>query len=91
MVVLPGLQERLADIGRGIAEKAGFEFVHCQIAGSRRSPVVRVFIDKPSGVTIDDCAIVSEKWRTCWTARNLGTDLLHFGGLVPRHRADYSR
>jgi len=61
MVVLPGLQERLDDIGRGIAEKAGFEFVHCQIAGSRRSPVVRVFIDKPGGVTIDDCAVVSRE------------------------------
>ena len=56
-----GIQERITDIGKRITDKAGFELVHCQIAGSKRSPIVRLFIDKPGGVTIEDCAIVSRE------------------------------
>src|SRR5262245_57699773 len=54
-----GIGERIADIGRRVTDKAGFEMVHCQIAGSKRSPTVRLFIDKPGGVTIEDCAAIS--------------------------------
>jgi len=56
-----GIQERVVVIGRRITDKAGFELVHCQIAGSKRSPVVRLYIDKPGGVTIEDCAAVSRE------------------------------
>jgi ribosome maturation factor RimP len=56
-----GIQERITDIGKRITDKAGFELVHCQIAGSKRSPIVRLFIDKPGGVTIEDCAAVSRE------------------------------
>jgi len=61
MVESLGIQQRIADIGKRITDKAGFEFVHCQIAGSRREPIVRLFIDKPGGVTIEDCAAVSRE------------------------------
>lgn len=48
---------------RGIAERAaterGLELVHVEFAGGARSPVVRVFIDKPGGVTHGDCSEVS--------------------------------
>lgn len=48
---------------RGIAEKAaaeyGLEFVHLELAGTKRNQVVRIFIDKPGGVTVDDCTDVS--------------------------------
>jgi ribosome maturation factor RimP len=48
---------------RGIAERAaterGLELVHVEFAGGARSPVVRVFIDKPGGVTHEDCSEVS--------------------------------
>jgi len=37
----------------------GFECVKLEVVGSPRSPVVRLFIDKPGGVTISDCAGVS--------------------------------
>ena len=55
---------------RGIAERAarerGLELVHVEFAGGARAPVVRVFIDKPGGVTHEDCSEVS---------RHLGTVL----------------
>lgn len=48
---------------RSIAEKAAadrkFELVHVEIAGTKRDVVVRVYIDKPEGVTLDDCSQVS--------------------------------
>lgn len=40
-------------------EALGFECVMCEVAGTTRSPLVRLYIDKPGGVTIDDCSLVS--------------------------------
>lgn len=37
----------------------GFECVKLEVVGSPRHPVVRLFIDKPGGVTVGDCALVS--------------------------------
>ena len=45
--------------GRAAGER-GLELVHVEVAGSARSPVVRVFIDKPGGVTHEDCSEVSQ-------------------------------
>src|SRR5689334_16634770 len=61
MADLPGIADRITAIGKEVAEKNGFELVQCQIAGSNRSPVVRVFIDKQGGVTVEDCAEVSRE------------------------------
>ena len=48
---------------RNIAEKAaaesGLEFVHLELAGTKRNQVVRIYIDKPGGVTVEDCSDVS--------------------------------
>jgi ribosome maturation factor RimP len=40
-------------------EPLGFECVKCEVVGSGRNPVVRLYIDKPGGVTVDDCSLVS--------------------------------
>lgn len=37
----------------------GFECVKCEVAGSSRHPLLRLYIDKPGGVSIDDCSHVS--------------------------------
>jgi ribosome maturation factor RimP len=37
----------------------GFELVDAELAGRGRRAVLRVYIDAPGGVTIDDCADVS--------------------------------
>lgn len=55
------INERISEIGSRVAKTAGLEFVHCRIAGSRRNPTLRVFIDKPGGVTVEDCARVSRE------------------------------
>ncbi len=58
----------VADRIRKIAEQAaidhGLEMVHTEVAGPEGHPVVRVFIDKPGGVTHDDCSGVSTQIGT---------------------------
>lgn len=42
-------------------EALGFELVDVELAGGRHSPTLRVYIDGPRGVTVDDCANVSRQ------------------------------
>jgi ribosome maturation factor RimP len=53
----------VAERVRAIAEQAAsdhrVELVHAEVAGPEGHPIVRLFIDKPGGVTHDDCAKVS--------------------------------
>jgi len=58
---MAGISERVEQIAASVTEQAGIEFVHCQIAGSKRNPTVRLVIDKPGGVTLDDCALISRE------------------------------
>ena len=39
----------------------GFELVDVEMAGSHHSPTLRVYIDSPRGVNVDDCARVSRQ------------------------------
>ena len=39
----------------------GFELVDTQVSNHGR--LMRIFIDKPGGITVDECADVSKKWR----------------------------
>jgi ribosome maturation factor RimP len=52
---------RIEQIAASVAAAAGIEFVHCQIAGTKRNPTLRLIIDKPGGVTLEDCAQVSRE------------------------------
>ena len=56
-------QNSIADRVQAIAERVaidhGLELVHTEVAGPENKPIVRVFIDKPQGVTHDDCSEMS--------------------------------
>ena len=53
-------QERdLSGIINPELEMMGFECVKLEVVGSPRSPIVRLYIDKPGGVTVGECARVS--------------------------------
>lgn len=51
------------DVAQAAADEAGLELVHVEIARSsgRGEAIIRVFIDKPEGVTHRDCAEVSRR------------------------------
>ena len=42
-----------------VAIDHGLELVHAEVAGPENKPIVRIFIDKPNGVTHEDCSEVS--------------------------------
>jgi ribosome maturation factor RimP len=54
------LDPRISEIIQRVVEREGLELVHAEQTGGR-NPILRVYIDKPDGVTIDDCALISER------------------------------
>jgi len=53
------INERVGEIAVAAAAKNGVEFVQSEVLGTKRNPTVRIYIDKPEGVTLDDCSAVS--------------------------------
>lgn len=53
------IAERIDKIAVRAARDNGVEFLYSDIAGSKRNMTVRIYIDKPGGVTIEDCSTVS--------------------------------
>jgi ribosome maturation factor RimP len=53
------IEARVQELAERVAIDHGLELVHAEVAGPDNKPIVRVFIDKPQGVTHDDCSEVS--------------------------------
>ena len=53
------VEDRVNAIAERVATDHGLELVHSEVAGPENNPIVRIFIDKPGGVTHEDCAEVS--------------------------------
>ena len=53
--------EIVTDIALPIVEGFGFELVDVEFVKEGSNRFLRIFIDKPGGITIDDCQAVSEK------------------------------
>lgn len=47
--------------GRVAADRETIELVHVEVAGTNRELIVRIFIDKEGGVTLDDCSAFSQE------------------------------
>jgi ribosome maturation factor RimP len=56
--------ERIEKIARSAAADSGVELVHVELAGIKRDQVIRIYIDKTGGVTIEDCTSVSHAVET---------------------------
>jgi ribosome maturation factor RimP len=54
------LEPRLSAAIERAVEREGLELVHAEMT-SGRNPILRVYIDKPGGVTLDDCTAVSDR------------------------------
>jgi ribosome maturation factor RimP len=53
------IAERIRGIAERVVTEHGLEFVHAEVGVIGRSAAVRIFIDKPGGVTHEDCSTVS--------------------------------
>jgi ribosome maturation factor RimP len=58
------IEERIRGIAARVAEEHGLEFVHAEVGVLGRNAAVRIFIDKPGGVTHEDCSQVSHHVST---------------------------
>jgi len=65
------VNERVSEIAADAAGRNGVEFIHLEIIGSKRNPTLRVFVDKPGGVTLDDCSAVSRDFEAALDAEDL--------------------
>jgi ribosome maturation factor RimP len=53
------IADRVQELAERVAIDHGLELVHAEVAGPENKPIVRIFIDKPQGVTHEDCSEVS--------------------------------
>ena len=53
------IEERVRGIAERVAGDRGLELVHAEVAGPEGKPILRILIDKPEGVTHEDCSEVS--------------------------------
>ena len=53
------IAERVQELAERVAIDHGIELVHAEVAGPENKPIVRIYIDKPTGVTHEDCSEVS--------------------------------
>ncbi|MFQ5466216.1 MAG: ribosome maturation factor RimP [Thermodesulfobacteriota bacterium] len=61
---IEGLTERVRSLAEPVAEGLGLEIVHVEWAVEHGARILRVYIDKPGGVTIDDCSLMSRELST---------------------------
>ncbi|MGH9843044.1 MAG: ribosome maturation factor RimP [Blastocatellia bacterium] len=54
------LDPRISEIIERVVTREGLELVHAELTGGRKA-ILQVYIDKPGGVTLDDCSLVSER------------------------------
>ncbi len=57
-------EQRIREIAERVATEHGLELVHAEVGVLGRNAAVRVFIDKPGGVTHEDCSVVSHHLGT---------------------------
>ena len=55
---------KVSEIARRVGESEGIEIVEVELVGGGRSRVLRIFIDRPAGVTHADCETISQQVGT---------------------------
>jgi ribosome maturation factor RimP len=56
-----GLIQRITELGEQAALGTGIEIVEIQLRGAGKARLLRVYIDRPGGVTHGDCQLISER------------------------------
>ncbi len=55
------LVEKIKQVAQPLCQAENFELVHLEYVTGDREKIVRLFLDKPGGITLDDCAYVSRQ------------------------------
>ncbi|MBS1792559.1 MAG: ribosome maturation factor RimP [Acidobacteria bacterium] len=67
----PLINERIREIAAQVAADSGLELVHIEEKGAGSERTLRLFIDKPGGVSVEDCSEVSRRFGDLLDAEDL--------------------
>lgn len=59
-----GLEERLYNLASRVAEDYGYDLVEVNLLGKGKRTLLRVYIDKEGGVTLNDCEFFSRRFES---------------------------
>ncbi len=55
------LTPQIRELVREVVEDEGYELVHVEFASGGSTPVLRIYADRPGGITVSDCAELSRR------------------------------
>jgi ribosome maturation factor RimP len=55
------IMEKLRNVAEPLCRAENFELVHLELVPGNREKVIRFFMDKPGGITVDDCVYLSQQ------------------------------
>lgn len=55
------IAEKIKTIAENVVNEENLELVHVEMIGAGKNSTLRIFIDKPDGVTLEDCSNVSRQ------------------------------
>jgi ribosome maturation factor RimP len=90
-------REAIGRVIERVAAREGLELVHWETAGPRNNFVLRIYLDKPGGVSLGDCEAVSNQVGTLLDVEDLIADRYVLEVSSPGierglyKRADYER
>jgi len=61
MVDISGITEQISDLVEPVLYESGYELVDVEYLSERGKWVLRLYVDKEGGITVDDCASVSRE------------------------------
>ena len=64
-------RDRIRQVVEQVTESLGYELVEFEIKGGGKQSRLRIFIDKPAGITHGDCELVSEQLGTVLDVEDL--------------------
>ncbi len=63
--------ERIRRLIENTVESQGYELVEAELKGGGKNSILRIFIDKPEGISLRDCELVSEQVGTVLDVEDL--------------------
>jgi ribosome maturation factor RimP len=64
-------RRRIEQVVEGVVQGLGYEFVEMEFRGAGKNALLRVFIDRPEGISHQDCQQVSEQLGTVLDVEDL--------------------
>ncbi|MCP3874933.1 MAG: ribosome maturation factor RimP [Desulfobacteraceae bacterium] len=55
------LIEKIKEVAQPLCQGENFDLVHLEYVNSGRENIVRLFLDKPGGIKLDDCVYISRQ------------------------------